>query len=97
MAMKDQVATGQQLQCTMLQTGQFPNMAVQMIAIDEELGALVQMCAKVAEFYEAEWDNLVDSLSSLMEPIIISVLGVLVGGLIVAMDLPIFKLGAVVG
>lgn len=97
MAMKDQVSTGQQLQLAMLQSGLFPNMAVQMIAIGEESGALDQMCAKVADFYEDEVDNLVDSLSSLMEPIIMSVLGVLVGGLIVAMYLPIFKLGAVVG
>lgn len=97
MAMKDQVSTGQQLQLTMLQSGLFPNMAVQMIAVGEESGALDQMCAKVADFYEEEVDNLVDSLSSLMEPIIMSVLGVLVGGLIVAMYLPIFKLGAVVG
>lgn len=97
MTMKDQVSTGQQLQLTMQQAGLFPNMAVQMIAIGEESGALDQMCAKVADFYEEEVDNLVDSLSSLMEPIIMSVLGVLVGGLIVAMYLPIFKLGAVVG
>jgi type IV pilus assembly protein PilC len=97
MAMKDQVATGQQLQLTMQQTGLFPNMAVQMVAIGEESGSLDQMCAKVADFYEEEVDNLVDSLSSLMEPLIMSVLGVLVGGLVIAMYLPIFKLGQVVG
>jgi type IV pilus assembly protein PilC len=93
LTMRDQVSTGQQLQLTMQQTGLFPNMAVQMIAIGEESGALDQMCAKVADFYEAEVDNLVDTLSSLMEPIIMSVLGVLVGGLVVAMYLPIFKMG----
>ncbi len=97
LVMRDQVATGQQLQLTMQQAGIFPNMAVQMVAIGEESGALDQMCAKVADFYEEEVDNLVDSLSSLMEPMIMTVLGVLVGGLVVAMYLPIFKLGAVVG
>jgi type IV pilus assembly protein PilC len=97
MAMKDQVSTGQQLQLTMQQTGLFPNMAVQMVAIGEESGALDQMCAKIADFYEEEVDNLVDALSSLMEPMIMVVLGVLVGGLVIAMYLPIFKLGQVVG
>lgn len=93
MKMKDQVATGQQLQLTMQQSGIFPNMAVQMIAIGEESGALDAMSAKVADFYEAEVDALVDALSSLLEPMIMSILGVLVGGLVVAMYLPIFKLG----
>lgn len=97
LSMRDQVATGQQLQLTMVQTGLFPNMAVQMVAIGEESGSLDQMCAKVADFYEEEVDNLVDALSSLMEPMIMAVLGVLVGGLVVAMYLPIFKLGEVVG
>lgn len=97
LTMRDQVATGQQLQLTMTQSGLFPNMAVQMIAIGEESGALDQMCAKVADFYEAEVDNLVDSLSSLMEPMIMAFLGVIVGGLVIAMYLPIFKMGAVVG
>jgi type IV pilus assembly protein PilC len=91
--MRDQVATGQQLQLTMQQSGIFPNMATQMVAIGEESGSLDSMCAKVADFYEAEVDNLVDTLSSLLEPLIMSVLGVLVGGLVVAMYLPIFKLG----
>ncbi len=72
-------------------------MAVQMVAIGEESGSLDQMCAKVADFYEEEVDNLVDALSSLMEPMIMAILGVLVGGLVVAMYLPIFKLGEVVG
>ena len=93
MIMRDQVSTGQQLQLTMQQSGIFPNMATQMVAIGEESGSLDAMCAKVADFYEAEVDNLVDTLSSLLEPMIMSVLGVLVGGLVVAMYLPIFKLG----
>lgn len=93
MVMRDQVATGQQLNLTMQMSGMFPNMATQMVAIGEESGALDSMCAKVADFYEAEVDNLVDALSSLLEPLIMSVLGVLVGGLVVAMYLPIFKLG----
>jgi type IV pilus assembly protein PilC len=94
--MRDQVATGQQLQLAMGQTGLFPNMVVQMVAIGEESGALDSMLAKVADFYEQEVDDAVDGLSALMEPIIMAVLGVLIGGLIIAMYLPIFKLGAVV-
>ncbi len=93
LVMRNQVSTGQQLQLTMQQSGIFPNMATQMVAIGEESGSLDAMCAKVADFYEAEVDNLVDTLSSLLEPMIMSVLGVLVGGLVVAMYLPIFKLG----
>jgi len=96
MHMKEQVSTGQQLQLTMQQSGLFPPMATQMVAIGEESGALDEMCAKVAEFYEAEVDNMVDSLSSLLEPMIMAILGVLVGGLVVAMYLPIFQLGQVV-
>lgn len=91
--MKDQVATGQQLNFTMQQSSLFPNMATQMVQIGEESGALDAMCAKVADFYEAEVDALVDALSSLLEPLIMATLGVLVGGLVVAMYLPIFKLG----
>ena len=94
--MRDNVATGQQLQLTMQQTGLFPNMVVQMVAIGEESGSLDAMLAKVADFYEEEVDNAVDNLSSLLEPIIMGILGVLVGGLIVAMYLPIFKMGSVV-
>jgi type IV pilus assembly protein PilC len=94
--MRDQVATGVQLNLAMSQSGLFPNMATQMVAIGEESGALDAMCAKVADFYEAEVDNLVDSLTSLLEPLIMAILGVLVGGLVVAMYLPIFKLGSVV-
>jgi len=93
LVMRDQVSTGQQLQLTMQQSGIFPNMAVQMVAIGEESGALDEMCSKVADFYEAEVDAMVDALSSLLEPMIMSILGILVGGLVVAMYLPIFKLG----
>jgi len=96
LTMKDQVSTGQQLQLTMQQSSMFPSMATQMVAIGEESGSLDEMCAKVADFYEAEVDNQVDSLSSLLEPMIMVILGVLVGGLVVAMYLPIFKLGMVV-
>jgi type IV pilus assembly protein PilC len=95
--MKDEVATGQRLQRAMETTGLFPNMVVQMIAVGEESGSLDTMSAKVAEFYEAEVDNAVDGMSSLLEPLIMAILGVLVGGMVIAMYLPIFKLGAVVG
>jgi type IV pilus assembly protein PilC len=91
--MKDEVATGQRLQRAMENTGLFPNMVVQMIAVGEESGSLDTMSGKVAEFFEAEVDNAVDSMSSLMEPMIMVVLGVLVGGMVIAMYLPIFKLG----
>src|SRR5690349_6971908 len=94
--MKDEVATGQRLQRSMENTGLFPNMVIQMIAVGEESGSLDSMSAKVATFYEAEVDNAVDSMSSLLEPLIMAILGVLVGGLVIAMYLPIFKLGAVV-
>jgi type IV pilus assembly protein PilC len=95
--MKDEVATGQRLQRAMENVGLFPNMVVQMIAVGEESGSLDTMSAKVAEFYEAEVDNAVDSMSSLLEPLIMAILGILVGGMVIAMYLPIFKLGAVVG
>src|SRR5271155_4753492 len=95
--MKDEVATGQRLQRAMENTGLFPNMVVQMIAVGEESGSLDTMSAKVAEFYESEVDNAVDSMSSLLEPMIMAILGVLVGGMVIAMYLPIFKLGSVVG
>ncbi len=94
--MKDDTSTGTQLQQTMRQCGLFPNMVIQMVAIGEESGSLDEMLGKVADFYEEEVDNMVDGLSSLLEPLIMAVLGVLVGGLIIAMYLPIFKLGAVV-
>ena len=96
MRMKDEVATGQRLQRAMDNVGLFPNMVVQMIAVGEESGSLDTMSGKVAEFYEAEVDNAVDSMSSLLEPMIMAILGVLVGGMVIAMYLPIFKLGAVV-
>ncbi len=96
MKMKDEVATGQRLQRAMEATGLFPNMVNQMIAVGEESGSLDEMSGKVATFYEAEVDNAVDSMSSLLEPLIMAILGVLVGGLVIAMYLPIFKLGAVV-
>ena len=95
--MKDEVATGQRLQRAMENTGLFPNMVIQMIAVGEESGALDTMSGKVAEFYETEVDNAVDSMSSLLEPMIMAILGVLVGGMVIAMYLPIFKLGSVVG
>ncbi|WP_257280492.1 type II secretion system F family protein [Endozoicomonas sp. ISHI1] len=93
---KEDVSSGQQLQFAMRNSGIFPAMAVQMVAIGEESGALDEMLDKVATFYEDEVDNMVDGLTSLMEPLIMSVLGVLVGGLIIAMYLPIFQLGSVV-
>ena len=89
-------ATGQQLQFAMSQTGLFPNMVEQMVAIGEESGALDTMLSKVADFYEQEVDDAVDALSSLLEPIIMSILGILIGGLVVAMYLPIFKMGAAI-
>ena len=94
--MRDEVATGQRLQVAMENTDLFPNMVVQMIAVGEESGSLDDMSGKVADFYEEDVDNAVDNLSSLLEPLIMAILGVLVGGLVVAMYLPIFKLGAVV-
>ncbi|MFG5859994.1 type II secretion system F family protein [Metapseudomonas sp. CR1201] len=93
---KQDVSTGMQLNFSMRTTGVFPAMAVQMTAIGEESGALDDMLDKVASFYEQEVDNAVDGLTALMEPMIMAVLGVLVGGLIIAMYLPIFQLGSVV-
>ncbi|MEE9345074.1 MAG: type II secretion system F family protein [Methylococcales bacterium] len=94
--MREEVATGQQLQQAMKQADLFPNMVIQMVAIGEESGSIDSMLEKVADFYEEEVDNAVDSLSSLIEPMLMAFLGVVVGGLVVAMYLPIFKLGAVV-
>ncbi len=96
MKIKSDVTSGMQLNFSMRSTGVFPSMALQMTAIGEESGALDEMLDKVATHYEAEVDNAVDGLTALMEPLIMSVLGVLVGGLIIAMYLPIFQLGAVV-
>ena len=96
MKMREEVATGQALQLSMRQRDLFPHMVIQMTAIGEESGALDEMLGKVADFYEEQVDNAVDSLSSLLEPLIMVVIGGLVGSLVVAMYLPIFKLAAVV-
>ena len=80
----------------MTTTGVFPNMVLQMTSIGEESGALDDMLARAAEFYEEEVDEMVKGLSSLLEPVIIVILGTLIGGIVVSMYLPIFKLGAVV-
>ncbi|MEB0026941.1 type II secretion system F family protein [Pseudomonas sp. MH9.2] len=93
---KQDVSTGMQLNFSMRSTGVFPTLAIQMTAIGEESGSLDGMLDKVATYYEDEVDNMVDSLTSLMEPFIMVILGVVVGGLVVAMYLPIFKLGSVV-
>lgn len=92
-----EVSTGTNLTSAMEHTKLFPNMVVQMVSIGEESGALDQMLGKVADFFEGEVDDAVAAMSSLMEPIIMVVLGVLIGGMVVAMYLPIFKIGAVVG
>jgi type IV pilus assembly protein PilC len=94
--MRDDVATGQSLQLAMRQQGLFPHMVIQMVTIGEESGALDDMLAKVADFYEEEVDNAVDALSSLLEPMIMVILGTVIGGLVVALYLPIFQLGSVV-
>jgi type IV pilus assembly protein PilC len=96
MKMRDEVSTGLRMQRAMENTDLFPNMVVQMIAVGEESGSLDEMAGKVADFYEADVDAAVDGLSSLLEPLIMVILGVLVGGLVIAMYLPIFKLGAVI-
>jgi len=96
MDIRTEVATGMRLQQAMENTDRFPNMVIQMIAVGEESGSLDDMSSKVADFYEDDVDAAVDGLSSLLEPLIMAVLGVLVGGLVVAMYLPIFKMGAVV-
>jgi type IV pilus assembly protein PilC len=91
-----EVSTGTSLTVAMQGPNVFPSMVIQMVAIGEESGALDSMLGKVADFYEEEVDEAVASLSSLMEPLIMVVLGTLIGGLVVAMYLPIFKLGSVV-
>ena len=93
---RDDVTTGATLYQSIKSTGLFPNMLLQMVSIGEESGQLDEMLDKVANHYEESVDNAVDNLSSLMEPIIMSILGVLVGGLMVAMYLPIFMLGSVI-
>ncbi len=96
MQMRDEISTGTQLQVSMRDTNIFPNMVVQMVAIGEESGALDAMLSKVADWYEQEVDDAVDALTSLLEPLIMAVLGVIIGGLVIAMYLPIFKMGQVV-
>ncbi|MFP5384135.1 MAG: type II secretion system F family protein [Gammaproteobacteria bacterium] len=96
MRIRDDVATGQQLTFSMRQTGIFPPMAVQMTSIGEESGALDTMLDKVATYYEDEVDAAVDGLTSMMEPAIMAFLGVVVGGLLIAMYMPIFQMGKVV-
>ncbi len=95
-AIKNEVSTGTHLRVAMEHTGLFPNLVVQMVAIGEESGELDKMLGKVADFYEQEVDDAVDSLSSLIEPMIMAFLGVVVGGLVIAMYLPIFKMASVV-
>jgi type IV pilus assembly protein PilC len=89
---RDDVAVGHQLHLAMAQTNLFPNMVTQMVAIGEESGALDKMLFKVADFYEEEVSNAVDALATLLEPLIMVVIGVLVGGMVIALYLPIFKL-----
>jgi type IV pilus assembly protein PilC len=93
---QSEVATGSSLTSSMQGTDVFPNMVIQMVAIGEESGALDSMLSKVADFFEQEVDDAVEALSSLMEPMIMVVLGTLIGGMVISMYLPIFKLGAVV-
>jgi type IV pilus assembly protein PilC len=94
--MREQVASGQSLHMSMRQAHLFPHLVIQMTAIGEEAGSLDDMLSKVADFFEEEVDNAVDALSSLLEPLIMVVIGGLVGSLVVAMYLPIFKMAAVV-
>ena len=94
---RDDVSSGTQLQASMKHVDVFPVMAVQLTAIGEESGNLDGMLEKVADHYEGVVDDMVDNLTALMEPMIMAVLGVLVGGLIVGMYLPIFQMGQVVG
>jgi len=96
MKMKDDIATGTQLQSSMRDTGLFPNMVVQMVAIGEESGAIDTMLGKVADWYEQEVDDAVEALTSLLEPAIMGFLGVVIGGIVIGMYLPIFKMGSVV-
>ena len=92
---RDQVATGQRLQQAMILSGVFPTIATRMIGVGEESGALDDMAERVADFYEEHLDDAVDGLSSLLEPLIMAVLGIIVGGLVVAMYLPVFQMGQV--
>ena len=92
---RDEVATGQRLQQAMKLSGVFPAIATRMIGVGEESGALDTMAERVADFYEERLDNAVDGLASLLEPLIMAVLGIIVGGLVVAMYLPVFQMGQV--
>ncbi|MDO5650772.1 MAG: type II secretion system F family protein [Moraxella sp.] len=94
---KEDVATGQQLQFAMRSTNLFPSMVIQMVGIGEEAGSLEEMLDKTAEYYESEVDNAIDGLTSLMEPMIMAFLGIIIGGLVIAMYMPIFQMGNVVG
>ena len=94
--MREDVATGQSLQLSMRQRNLFPNMVIQMVSIGEESGSLDDMLTKVADFYEEQVDNAVDAMSSLLEPLIMVILGALIGGLVIAMYLPIFNMGKAV-
>ncbi len=96
MKMRDEISTGTQLQACMRESGLFPNMVVQMVAIGEESGAIDTMLGKVADWYEQEVDDAVSALTSLLEPMIMAFLGVIIGGIVIGMYLPIFKMGAVV-
>ena len=96
MKMKDEISTGTQLQASMKDTGLFPNMVCQMVAIGEESGAIDAMLGKVADWYEQEVDDAVEALTSLLEPAIMAFLGVVIGGIVIGMYLPIFKMGAAV-
>jgi len=93
---RSEVSAGMQMNLAMRNSQIFPDMVIQMVAIGEESGAVDDMLAKVANVYEAEVDNAVESLTSLLEPMIMAVLGVVIGGLIIAMYLPIFQIGQVV-
>lgn len=95
--MRDEVSTGTQINVAMKAANLFPHMVVQMVAIGEEAGSVDSMLAKVADFYEAEVDDSVDNMTALLEPIIMAFLGVVIGGLVIAMYLPIFQMGKVVG
>jgi len=96
MKMHDEILTGTQLQTAMRETNLFPNMAVQMVAIGEEAGSIDTMLGKVADWYEQEVDDAVEALTNLLEPAIMAFLGVVIGGIVIGMYLPIFKMGAVV-
>lgn len=97
MRIRDEISTGTQLQASMRETGLFPNMVVQMVAIGEESGSIDTMLGKVADWYEQEVDDAVDAMTSLLEPAIMAFLGVVIGGIVIGMYLPIFKMGQVVG